>query len=93
MSGNNVTLTGTLAGSKDVNVTAQGTLDSSQAQIVSTGNTTLTGANINAGNAIVGGALNAHASNQLSLTGQKVLAVGNATLAAGGALIVPGAGI
>lgn len=86
LSGNNVTLTGTLAGSKNVNVAAQSTLDSSQAQVVSTGNTNLSGTNVKTGNVLVGGALDAHASNQLSLTGQQVLAVGNATLAAGGTL-------
>ncbi|PLC40593.1 adhesin [Ralstonia pickettii] len=86
LSGNNVTLTGTLAGSKNVNIAAQSTLDSSQAQVVSTGNTTLSGTNVKTGNLLVGGALDAHASNQLSLTGQQVLAVGNATLAAGGTL-------
>lgn len=86
LAGTNVTLTGSLNGSKDVKAVAQASLDASRAQIVSTGNTTLGGTNVSVGDAIVGGALDVHAGNQLSLAGQRVLVVGKASLAAGGNL-------
>ncbi|WER45125.1 filamentous hemagglutinin N-terminal domain-containing protein [Cupriavidus sp. WKF15] len=86
LAGKNVTLGGTLAGSRDITVAAQSGLDAGQSQIISTGNTTLSGSNVTVGNAVVGGALDVHAGNQLSLAGQQVLVVGNATLTAGNGL-------
>ncbi|MDW3684260.1 hypothetical protein RA280_21390 [Cupriavidus sp. CV2] len=83
LAGNNVTLAGTLSGSKAVQVTAQAGLDAGQAQIVSTGNATLSGSNVTVGNLVVGCALDVQAGNQFSLTGQQVLVVGNASLASG----------
>lgn len=80
LSGGNVTLSGSQGGSKNVAVTAQGTLDASQASMVSTGNMQLSGTNVTLGDAVAGGALTATASNQLSLAGSMVDAVGAATL-------------
>ncbi|MFM0178996.1 filamentous hemagglutinin N-terminal domain-containing protein [Paraburkholderia aspalathi] len=83
LSGGNVTLSGSQGGSKNVSVTAQGTLDASQASMVSTGNMQFSGTNVTLGTAIVGGALTATASNQLSLVGSAVDVVGAATLTSG----------
>jgi filamentous hemagglutinin len=83
LSGANVGLTGTLSGSKSVGISAAGTLDAGGATIVSTQNTTLSGANVTVGNVIAGGSLNATASNQLTLAGSQVAVVGNATLVSG----------
>jgi len=83
LSGGNVTLSGSQGGSKNVSVTAQGTLDASQASMVSTGNMQFSGTNVTLGTAIVGGALTAAASNQLSLVGSAVDVVGAATLTSG----------
>jgi filamentous hemagglutinin len=83
LSGGNVTLSGSQGGSKNVSVTAQGTLDASQASMVSTGNMQFSGTNVTLGTAIVGGALTAAASNQLSLVGAAVDVVGAATLTSG----------
>ncbi|MFM0467709.1 two-partner secretion domain-containing protein [Paraburkholderia strydomiana] len=83
LSGGNVTLSGSQGGSKNVSVTAQGTLDASGASMVSTQNMQFSGTNVTLGTAIVGGALTATASNQLSLVGAAVDAVGAATLTAG----------
>ena len=80
LSGGNVTLSGSQGGSKNVTVSAQGTLDASQASLVSTQNMQLTGTNVTVGTAIVGGNLIAQASNQLSLVGGSVDVVGAATL-------------
>jgi filamentous hemagglutinin len=83
LSGANVGLTGTLSGSKSVGISAAGTLDAGGATIVSTQNTTLSGANVTVGNVIAGGSLNATASNQLTLAGSQVAVVSNATLVSG----------
>ncbi|MDR6473659.1 filamentous hemagglutinin [Burkholderia sp. OAS925] len=83
LSGGNVTLSGSQGGSKNVSVTAQGALDASGASMVSTQNMQFSGTNVTLGTAIVGGALTATASNQLSLVGAAVDAVGAATLTAG----------
>ncbi|MCP2089637.1 UNVERIFIED_ORG: adhesin HecA-like repeat protein [Paraburkholderia sediminicola] len=83
LSGGNVTLSGSQGGSKNVSVTAQGTLDASQASMVSTGNMQFSGTNVTLGTAIVGGALTATASSQLSLVGSAVDVVGAATLTSG----------
>lgn len=83
LSGGNVALSGSQGGSKNVTVTAQGTLDASQASMVSTGNMQFSGTNVTLGTAIVGGALTASASNQLSLVGSAVDVVGAATLTSG----------
>ncbi|MFM2462363.1 colicin E5-related ribonuclease [Paraburkholderia sp. RL17-368-BIF-A] len=83
LSGGNVTLSGSQGGSKNVSVTAQGTLDASRASMVSTQNMQFSGTNVTLGTTIVGGALTATASNQLSLVGAAVDAVGAATLTAG----------
>jgi filamentous hemagglutinin len=80
LSGGNVTLSGSQGGSKDVTVSAQGTLDASQASLVSTQNMQLTGTNVTVGTAIVGGNLTAQASNQLSLVAGNVDVVGAASL-------------
>jgi filamentous hemagglutinin len=80
LSGANVSLAGSISGSENINVTAQGTLDASQATLTSTQNTQLSGANVTLGNVIAGGTLAAQASNQLSLSGSYVDAVGNVTL-------------
>ncbi|MDQ0625877.1 beta strand repeat-containing protein [Paraburkholderia graminis] len=83
LSGGNVTLSGSQGGSKNVSVAAQGTLDTSRASMVSTQNMQFSGTNVTLGTTIVGGALTATASNQLSLVGAAVDAVGAATLTAG----------
>ncbi|GGC45033.1 hypothetical protein GCM10011400_35170 [Paraburkholderia caffeinilytica] len=83
LSGGNVTLSGSQGGSKNVTVTAQGTLDASKASMVSTQNMQFSGANVTLGSAIVGGALTATASSQLSLVGSAVDVVGAATLTSG----------
>ncbi len=83
LSGSNVTLSGAQGGSKNVTVTAQGTIDASHASMVSTGNMQFTGTNVTLGSAIVGGTLTANASNQLSLVGAAVDVVGAATLTSG----------
>ncbi|TCK95588.1 filamentous hemagglutinin N-terminal domain-containing protein [Paraburkholderia sp. BL9I2N2] len=83
LSGGNVTLSGSQGGSKNVTVTAQGRLDASQASMVSTGNMQFSGTNVTLGTAIVGGALTASATSQLSLVGSAVDAVGAATLTSG----------
>ncbi len=83
LSGGNVTLSGSQGGSKNLTVTAQGTLDASQASMVSTGNMQFSGTNVTLGTAIVGGTLTATATSQLSLTGAAVDAVGAATLTSG----------
>ncbi|WP_176072613.1 filamentous hemagglutinin N-terminal domain-containing protein, partial [Trinickia caryophylli] len=105
LNGGNVTLTGSTAGSKNIAVTASGNVDTSQASIVSTKDLQVSGANVTLGNAIVGGALNAQATNQLSLKGSAVDVVGNATFVsqngfsnagsvlAGGALTVSAANV
>lgn len=80
LSGGNVTLSGSQGGSKNVIVSARGTLDASQASLVSTQDMQLTGANVTVGTAIVGGNLTAQASNQLSLVGGSVDVVGAASL-------------
>ncbi|WP_052115913.1 hypothetical protein [Paraburkholderia xenovorans] len=80
LSGGNVTLSGTQEGSKNVTVSAQGTLDASQASLVSSQNMQLTGTNVTVGTAIVGGNLTAQASNQLSLVAGNVDVVGAASL-------------
>ncbi|MEX3958407.1 filamentous hemagglutinin N-terminal domain-containing protein [Trinickia sp. EG282A] len=80
LTGGNVTLSGSQSGSKSIAVAAQGTLDASQSSIVSSQNLQMSGTNVTLGNAIVGGTLNAQASNQLSLVGSAVDVVGNATL-------------
>ncbi|MDR6413177.1 filamentous hemagglutinin, partial [Paraburkholderia terricola] len=83
LSGGNVTLSGSQGGSKNVSVSAQGTLDASQASMVSTQNMQFSGTNVTLGTVIAGGALTATASNQLSLVGAAVDAVGAATLTSG----------
>jgi len=83
LSGGNVTLSGSQGGSKNVSVSAQRTLDASGASVVSTQNMQFSGTNVTLGTAIAGGALTATASNQLSLVGAAVDAVGAATLSAG----------
>ncbi|WGS45458.1 filamentous hemagglutinin N-terminal domain-containing protein [Burkholderia sp. JSH-S8] len=81
VSGGNVTLSGTATGSKNVTVSAQGTVDAGNASIVASQNLKVNGANVTLGNATVGGALNAQASNQLTLAGGRAVnVVGNATL-------------
>ncbi|TCW85641.1 adhesin [Burkholderia sp. SRS-46] len=81
VSGGNVTLNGTVAGSKNVTVSAQGTVDAGNASVVASQNLKMTGANVTLGNATVGGALTAQASNQLTLAGGRAVnVVGNATL-------------
>ncbi|WP_257010237.1 two-partner secretion domain-containing protein [Burkholderia ubonensis] len=81
VSGGNVTLSGSAVGSKDVTVSAQGTVDAGNASIVASQNLQVNGANVTLGNATVGGALNAQASNQLTLAGGRAVnVVGNATL-------------
>ncbi|MBB5441919.1 MULTISPECIES: filamentous hemagglutinin N-terminal domain-containing protein [unclassified Paraburkholderia] len=83
LNGGNVTLSGSQGGSKNVNVSAQGTLDASQTSMVSTGNMQFSGTNVTLGSAIVGGTLTASASNQLSLVGAAIDVVGAATLTSG----------
>ncbi|TKC87640.1 filamentous hemagglutinin N-terminal domain-containing protein [Trinickia terrae] len=81
LTGGNVTLSGKASGSKNVTVTAHNTLDASQAMLVSTQDTKLSGANVTLGNLVVGGALTAKATNQLSIaSGSAVDVVGAATL-------------
>ncbi|WP_244115107.1 filamentous hemagglutinin N-terminal domain-containing protein [Burkholderia contaminans] len=81
VSGGNVTLNGTVTGSKNVTVSAQGTVDAGNATIVASQNLQVNGANVTLGNATVGGALTAQASNQLTLAGgHAVNVVGNAAL-------------
>lgn len=80
VSGGNVTISGSQGGSKNVTVSATGTLDAGSASLVSTQNMSLSGANVTVGDAIVGGALTASATNQLSLVGSAVDVVGAATL-------------
>ncbi|WP_347468854.1 filamentous hemagglutinin N-terminal domain-containing protein [Burkholderia stagnalis] len=81
VSGGNVTLSGSATGSKNVTVSAQGTVDAGNASIVASQNLQVNGANVTLGNATVGGALNAQASNQLTLAGGRAVnVVGNATL-------------
>ncbi|EUC12601.1 beta strand repeat-containing protein [Paraburkholderia hospita] len=80
LSGGNVTMSGSASGSKDITVNATGTVDASQSTIVSTNNLQVAGANVTLGSAIVGGTLDARASNQLSLVGSQVDVVGAATL-------------
>ncbi|WP_080425144.1 filamentous hemagglutinin N-terminal domain-containing protein [Burkholderia ubonensis] len=81
VSGGNVTLSGSAVGSKNVTVSAQGTVDAGNASVVASQNLQVNGANVTLGNATVGGALNAQASNQLTLAGGRAVnVVGNATL-------------
>ncbi|RQR67694.1 filamentous hemagglutinin N-terminal domain-containing protein [Burkholderia sp. Bp9126] len=81
VSGGNVTLSGSAVGSKNVTVSAQGTVDAGNASIVASQNLQVNGANVTLGNATVGGALNAQAANQLTLAGGRAVnVVGNATL-------------
>ncbi|WP_230963458.1 filamentous hemagglutinin N-terminal domain-containing protein [Burkholderia stagnalis] len=81
VSGGNVTLSGSATGSKSVTVSAQGTVDAGNASIVASQNLQVNGANVTLGNATVGGALNAQASDQLTLAGGRAVnVVGNATL-------------
>ncbi|MBN3817369.1 adhesin, partial [Paraburkholderia sp. Se-20369] len=81
VSGGNVTMSGSAVGSKNVTVSAQGTVDAGNASIVASQNLRVDGANVTLGNATVGGALTAQASNQLSLAGGRAVnVVGNATL-------------
>ncbi|WP_246637197.1 two-partner secretion domain-containing protein [Burkholderia catarinensis] len=81
LSGGNVTLNGSVVGSKNVTVSAQGTVDAGNATIVASQNLQVSGANVTLGDATVGGALTAQASNQLTLAGgHAVNVVGNATL-------------
>ncbi|WP_244143006.1 filamentous hemagglutinin N-terminal domain-containing protein [Burkholderia stagnalis] len=81
VSGGNVMLNGTVTGSKNVTVSAQGAVDAGNASIVASQDLKVSGANVTLGNATVGGALNAQASNQLTLAGGRAVnVVGNATL-------------
>ncbi|KVN42198.1 adhesin [Burkholderia pyrrocinia] len=81
VSGGNVMLNGTVTGSKNVTVSAQGAVDAGTASIVASQDLKVSGANVTLGNATVGGALNAQASNQLTLAGGRAVnVVGNATL-------------
>nr|WP_232434510.1 filamentous hemagglutinin N-terminal domain-containing protein [Burkholderia ubonensis] len=81
VSGGNVTLSGSAVGSKDVTVSAQGTVDAGNASLVASQNLKVNGTNVTLGNATVGGSLTAQASNQLTLaSGRAVNVVGNATL-------------
>ncbi|BCZ85297.1 hypothetical protein PTKU64_89720 [Paraburkholderia terrae] len=80
LSGANVTMSGTASGSKDISINATGTVDAGQSSIVSSKNLQVAGTNVTFGSAIVGGTLDARASNQLSLTGSQVDVVGAATL-------------
>ena len=80
ISGGNVTLSGKASGSKNIAISAQGTLDASNASLVATQNLRASGTNVTLGNAIVGGTLNAQATNQLSLVGSAIDVVGQATL-------------
>ncbi|WP_423395032.1 filamentous hemagglutinin N-terminal domain-containing protein [Burkholderia sp. LMG 21824] len=87
VSGGNVTLDGTVTGSKNVTVSAQGTVDAGNATIVASHDLQASGANVTLGNVTVGGGLNAQASNQLTLAGgHAVNVVGKATLASQNAL-------
>ncbi|MCG5258655.1 filamentous hemagglutinin N-terminal domain-containing protein [Cupriavidus gilardii] len=83
LAGRDVMLSGSLDGSKNVKVAAQQTLDAGRMQVVSAGNTTLSGNHVVVGNAIVGGSLDARATDQLAVTGQQVLVVGGASLHGG----------
>ncbi|WP_336598096.1 filamentous hemagglutinin N-terminal domain-containing protein [Paraburkholderia bengalensis] len=80
LSGANVTMSGTASGSKDISINASGTVDAGQSSIVSSKNLQVAGANVTLGNAIVGGTLDARASNQLSLVGSQLDVVGAATI-------------
>jgi filamentous hemagglutinin len=80
VTGGNVTLSGSQSGSQSITVAAQGALDAGQSSIVSSKNLQVSGTNVTLGNAIVGGTLNAQASNQLSLVGSTVDVVGSAWL-------------
>ncbi|WP_232443018.1 filamentous hemagglutinin N-terminal domain-containing protein [Burkholderia ubonensis] len=81
VSGGNVTLSGSAVGSKNVTVSAQGTVDAGNASVVASQNLQVNGSNVTLGNATVGGALTAQASNQLTLAGGRAVnVVGNATL-------------
>nr|WKF59905.1 Toxin CdiA [Paraburkholderia busanensis] len=81
LNGNNVTLSGSQSGSKNVTVKANGTLDASHSSLVSTQNMQLNGATVLLGNTVVGGTLTAAATNQLSIAaGSAVDVVGAATL-------------
>ncbi|WP_175724837.1 hypothetical protein, partial [Burkholderia ambifaria] len=81
VSGGNVTLSGSAVGSKNVTVSASGTIDAGNASLVASQNLQVNGANVTLGNATVGGSLGAQASNQLTLAGGKAVnVVGNATL-------------
>ncbi|WP_063899584.1 filamentous hemagglutinin N-terminal domain-containing protein [Burkholderia ubonensis] len=81
VSGGNVTLSGSAVGSKNVTVSAQGTVDAGNASVVASQNLQVHGSNVTLGNATVGGSLTAQASNQLTLAaGRAVNVVGNATL-------------
>ncbi|WP_244136384.1 filamentous hemagglutinin N-terminal domain-containing protein [Burkholderia sp. BCC0405] len=87
VSGGNVALDGTVTGSKNVTVSAQGTVDAGNATIVASHDLQASGANVTLGNVTVGGGLNAQASNQLTLAGgHAVNVVGKATLASQNAL-------
>ncbi len=80
LAGANVTLSGSQSSSKSITVAAQGALDASQSSIVSSQNLQMSGTDITLGSAVVGGTLNAQASNQLSLVGSAVDVVGSTTL-------------
>lgn len=83
LAGKNVTIGGTQAGSRDIDVTATGTLDASQASFTSTGNLQLTGTDVTLDNALVGGALNVQASDLIStVAGGAIYVVGAASLTA-----------
>ncbi|PLZ00439.1 adhesin [Burkholderia sp. WAC0059] len=82
LTGDNVTISGEQGTSENLTVSAQGTLDASQAALVSSQNMTLGGANVVLGTAIVGGNLTAQASNSLSVAAGDVDVVGTTSLEA-----------
>jgi len=89
LSANSITLGGTLTGEQAFTATASGAatgnFDSSTAQLNITGNAQISGYNVSTGGLLIGGNLSATAPNQVTLSGQ--------TLVAGTAIIGNGAAV
>ncbi len=83
LTGGNVTVTGTTTASQAFTATATDTLDTSAAQLYVTQDAALSGATINSGAAIIGGALTETATNAISVSGQTLVS-GAATFNANG---------
>ena len=74
LTGGNVTVSGTTSASQAFTAAAQGTLDTSAAQLYVTHDATLSGTTIKSGSAIVGGSLTETATQAITTSGQTLVA-------------------